>query len=506
MPYARGAGFLSTKKCLLGTRQKLIEELLEWVGSDSPERILVLSGQAGTGKSAVAHTVAQIFQKQNRLGSLFCFNRSYKDRIHFLFSTISRDLADGDGLWRQSLAESIDRTAIRRSTDMETQFNEFIIKPSKEVRTLGPVVIVIDALDESGDRGDRRTLLNILFSQSSMLPTNYRIIITTRPEQDIESCCKPPTALCKRMGDIAADETLADIRSYVSFRLEPISETLDELQRDWPDSLSKRSEGLFQWAETVCRFIDPTIPHPLLVRKRWKACTPSSSSSLYELYHDIISCQQETEDPEFVAHLKMILSVLMTVREPLSISALEDIFQGIIEDVNITLTPFGSLLLGVHDSFAPIRPLHTSLFDFFNSRYQDATKKNEYYIDTSDQGVLTLGCLKLMNRMLRFNICNLETSHLRNEDVPDFDTRLKTAIPIHLSYSCRFWAHHLRESHFTRDLVTQVRTLMHDHLLYLFEVLGLLGEVEQGLVAMRIIRFWCEVGICPARILLSFTE
>lgn len=120
MPYSQNAGFVDGKKCLPGTRQKLINEILEWVDKDTPKRVFVLSGQAGMGKSAVAHTVAEFFRAQNRLGSLFCFNRSQKNKINFLFSTISRDLADSDILWRQNLIHAIGPTAIRKSLDPVT--------------------------------------------------------------------------------------------------------------------------------------------------------------------------------------------------------------------------------------------------------------------------------------------------------------------------------------------------------------------------------------------------
>src|ERR1700759_4152395 len=103
LPYERDAGFDSGKRCLPGTRQTFINEIVEWVLNDTSRRILLLSGQAGTGKSAVAYTIAEIFDKQNRLGSLFCFNTSYKDRRKRLFSTISHNLADGDVLWRGEL-------------------------------------------------------------------------------------------------------------------------------------------------------------------------------------------------------------------------------------------------------------------------------------------------------------------------------------------------------------------------------------------------------------------
>ena len=64
--------------------------------------------------------------------------------------------------------------------------------PAQELMTVGPVLIVIDALDESAElwSRERTGLLNILSRRISEVPDNCRILITTRPEPDI--CKKFP--------------------------------------------------------------------------------------------------------------------------------------------------------------------------------------------------------------------------------------------------------------------------------------------------------------------------
>ena len=67
MPYAKGARFDPDKGCLPGTREAIIEEITQWVNSpvgDNISRIFFLSGVAGSGKSAIAHTVAHLFDQQ----------------------------------------------------------------------------------------------------------------------------------------------------------------------------------------------------------------------------------------------------------------------------------------------------------------------------------------------------------------------------------------------------------------------------------------------------------
>ncbi|KAG1794911.1 uncharacterized protein HD556DRAFT_410835 [Suillus plorans] len=59
MEYVAGAG-RNTKNCLSGTREYILSEIKCWIrstGEDVP-RVLWLSGTAGKGKSAIAHTIA----------------------------------------------------------------------------------------------------------------------------------------------------------------------------------------------------------------------------------------------------------------------------------------------------------------------------------------------------------------------------------------------------------------------------------------------------------------
>jgi hypothetical protein len=51
-----------------------------------------------------------------------------------------------------------------------------------------------------------------------------------------------------------------------------------------------------------------------------------------------------------------------------------------------------------------------------------------------------------MQEKLIFNICRIETSYDRNDNIPNLDARIQEAIPSSHSYACRFWAGHLRAS------------------------------------------------------------
>ncbi|KAH7905203.1 hypothetical protein BJ138DRAFT_1165211, partial [Hygrophoropsis aurantiaca] len=61
---ASGAGLITGKRCLPNTRTEILAEISNWINSsgDDVPRVLWLSGPAGKGKSAIAHTVAGWFE------------------------------------------------------------------------------------------------------------------------------------------------------------------------------------------------------------------------------------------------------------------------------------------------------------------------------------------------------------------------------------------------------------------------------------------------------------
>jgi hypothetical protein len=120
LPYAKGAWYDATKGCLPGTRREIIEEIVDWVNNDAEDipRVFLLSGMAGLGKSAIAHSLAQLFDGFGRLGSSFCFDRANQAerRPDNLFSTIACDLADLDPERKSALCQAIRGERALRNT------------------------------------------------------------------------------------------------------------------------------------------------------------------------------------------------------------------------------------------------------------------------------------------------------------------------------------------------------------------------------------------------------
>ena len=502
MPYAAGARYDADKGCLPGTRKEVIDEISHWVNNDSDDtpRIFFLTGLAGVGKSAIAHAVARLFDGLGRLGSSFCFDIAHQverspDKV---FSTIARDLADLDPGLKASLWQVVrEKRSLRNTRAVREQFQKFILHSATGLKTVGPIVIVIDALDESGDPTSRQVILSILSGEAANLPSNFRVLVTGRAERDFQDAFgRKQHVICKHMETINADN---DILLFVQTQLRDVA----ELEQKWPNSywcqmLVNKSEGLFQWASTACRFIkgdgeevlDPVKQLDILVSS---ASQSGQVSQLDELYTRILTRIFKTNNTDRMACFRSVMGCMLAAREPLSISALEKlcIDKGSAKVVGQIIRPLGSLLSGVAQESIPIRMLHTSFRDFLANR----DRSGPFHIDASSHHrTLTLSSLRIMMEELKFNICQLETSHRRNKDVSDLAERINEAISSHLSYSCRFWADHLRSTNFTFDMNVEIQDFLHTRLLLWLEVLSLIKEVNIASKALLSIIEWTQVN------------
>ena len=117
LPLIGGWRFNDRKGCHPGTRKYFLDHIIEWVETPDSERALVLLGQAGTGKSSIAHEVARLFDKKC-LGSYVAFLRKErtKDEAYHLFTTLARDLSDRYPPFKRALGRVVMGNSSLRNT------------------------------------------------------------------------------------------------------------------------------------------------------------------------------------------------------------------------------------------------------------------------------------------------------------------------------------------------------------------------------------------------------
>ncbi|KAG2339592.1 hypothetical protein BDR05DRAFT_938889 [Suillus weaverae] len=512
MAYADGAGLDTRKQCLEGTRREILSQITEWVNStgDNVPRVLWLSGPAGKGKSAIAHTIAKWFEDVGGLGSCYSFDRQREaDRRHEkIFSTIARDLADRDSEMRRALADAVQAaSSLKKTADIIQQWQKLLIEPLKKSSgsTEEPIVIVIDALDESGGVETRKDLLRILAGKHQNpaspkitdLPDNFRFIVTSRPLGDInDEFHGIQHILQMSMDDILPAVAERDIRAYVSDELDGLGFQDREFA-----VLAEKADGLFEWARLACGYIKDS-DMGLSRKDCYKAVVSRNpaerSMLLHDMYHLILTNIMPRDTSPHprnlrstkLARFRSVMGQILGTAEPLPLASLnamrryfptrEDDF-----DVELVVKSMGSLLSGTTSPDSPIRPLHASFHDFLT----DKPSSGEFFIDLlKAQRDLAFASLRVMEHGLRFNICDLKSSYLPNSEDPGLKERIQKCIPPHLSYSSRFWTSHVRTTTFDKELAKEVKLFFgHERLFFWLELLALIHVLSSAVPSLSLI-------------------
>jgi len=502
--YAADVGLKPTKKCLDGTRMEILQEIDDWVHDvdvNAP-RIFWLHGQAGKGKSAIAHTIALQAKDRGELGSCFCFarDRQSEHREEKMFTTIARDLADQDPTFRRALSRIFaNNRSLMATPDIIQQWEKLLLAPLSQVASgiVGRIVVVIDALDESGLELSRSHILSALGSPpAAKLPSNFRLLITSRLLPDIQiglSSARHVKAVS--LDDVPFAFTERDIRLFVSMKIGD----LEDIGENEVNQIAQKADGLFEWARLACEFIGLNATGEL-VKERFNSCIGRASGEgnvlLDSMYRAILESVVSVR-PTAVMRFRSVMRQVLHTLEPLPVDGLNVMRQHFSHkhsgfNVVIVLYFMSPLLSGVTDHIVAVRPLHASFYEFLT----DPLRSGEYFVDEVDiQAELAIAALLVLHGGLFFNICRLESSYLPNSEVPDMAERVKANIPSHLSYSCCFWAKHLHATRFDPVLAGYVRDLLgSEKILFWFEAMSLLGVLGNAAAALAYAVRWLQVS------------
>ncbi|KIM54449.1 hypothetical protein SCLCIDRAFT_1221930 [Scleroderma citrinum Foug A] len=406
MAYASGAGLNTTKKCLDGTRGEILQEIVDWIHDPdvNAPRIFWLHGQAGRGKSAIAHTIALWLRNVGGLGSCFCFarDRQAEYREEKMFTTISRDLADRDPAFRRALASIFtNNRSLMATPDIIQQWEKLVLGPLSQVSTgeTGSVVVVIDALDESGPEPSRSHILSVLGSpRAAKLPSNFRLLMTSRSLPDIQAVLSiSPHVKALSLDDVPVTFTERDIRLFVSVQLKD----LKGIGEREVSQIAQKADGLFEWARLACEYIKQDTTGKC-VKERFSSVTEHVSregkSLLDAMYHTILE-SAVSKRPTALARFCSVMRQVLYTLEPLPVDGLGTMRRHFAHkhsnfNVVIVLCFLGPLLSGVTDYTMPVRPLHASFSDFLT----DQSRSGDYFVGEADIqmdiAVASLGVLR----------------------------------------------------------------------------------------------------------------
>ncbi|KAL0947985.1 hypothetical protein HGRIS_010612 [Hohenbuehelia grisea] len=286
----------SLNECEEGTRRGILANIGEWMENPcSPERVFWIKGSLGTGKSAIAYTIAKRAQDIGQLGGNFFFSRDHQS-LHnprLLFPTIASHLARCDPAFKRAVAAVVtaDRDFAHRKP--EVQFRDLLRYTSSAIQGFQkPILFVFDGLDQFEDTiGSYKKIIHLFTFELAKLSPAIRILVTSRPEPYIDHVLQKVPASQVKFFDLDNDrETKDDVHTFLRRKLSEIPDDLgmhlpqgpeDAWFSDWQLwKLASKTHRSFVYATTALRFIaDPVTRDPLAQLQILLSDHPCHSSS-----------------------------------------------------------------------------------------------------------------------------------------------------------------------------------------------------------------------------------
>jgi NACHT domain len=365
--------------------------------------ICYLSGSAGSGKSAIAQTVAEHYAAKGKLLGSFFFLRRAEGRsdIARVIPTLAYQLSISIPSTKSSIQNIIqsDRTILSQS--LRYQFKKLIIDPILAARKTivarfaktKHAVIVIDALDECDDKDLMAEFMGVVidaFRENHQLP--FRIFVTSRVDEHIHKKIEASETI-HQLSLLDFDAHL-NIHKFFRFCFTTIYQEnlliMQSMSHPWPsesdlDVLTRKCNGLFIFATTLVDFINNQNGHPQ--RKLRRALT--AEVGLDALYMQVL--QDAPLDHNF--QRVRVLGTIILLSSPLSIRSLAYLLQLQVADILEALSGTQSILMIPGDISQPIQLFHTSLQDFLTSQ----PRSQDFFIDPSPRHLtIATDCLTII--------------------------------------------------------------------------------------------------------------
>ena len=389
-----------------GTRLHIFEKIKLWLDDRTSEnRVMVISGDAGMGKSVISAVVCQRMQHAGRLsGSHFCqHNKARHRNPKIMLQSLAYQLSELLPQYKRELVKALSRNLGEDINNLEVGelfellFEEPLINVDDPGRSL---LMVIDGLDESEYKG-RNELLDVMANQFSTLPGWVRFCVTTRPEINIADRLKKFNPVLLEQDD---EENVGDIRLFLERQLcSVIQSSFHEVVID---ALVREAAGHFLYAYLMVDFIKENVS--LLTPEELGRTLPSGVSSVYQSYFERLEKELKIGEDQFLT----FLSALAAAREPLP---LDFVSKMLLSD---SKSPSGRRKVRkTIDSISTLLPVHDDCIVFFHKSVKDwLTERTTYGLhnfsvdEKQGHAMLSQLCTDEVNNVKRKGVYGTEFS------------------------------------------------------------------------------------------------
>lgn len=388
------------------TRRAIQEDIFGWMrdgeADGQPKKIMWLAGPAGSGKTAIAGSVAETCKEGGLLAATFFFSSftgsADRHSKRCVVATIALHLAENDALYdyKIQLLASIERNPTIFHKRLVDQAHCLILQPLRAIRERAnsaawPTGIILDGLDEvlveqdldpkreqmeRTNDDDQLEILEVLHTLAKDPIFPFRIFISSRPERVIDEffATTAESDTVKLFLDSKYDPD-ADIRRFLDSKFASIRRRYRISDPSWPgqkaiDRIVEMSSGQFIVPATIVRHIGAGVPQRQLediMQLKWEDSGRKNPFAIVDALYKYIL--HRSPEPSLAAKW---IRVYTSSKQ--SVSALY--FKRLVEDVegefHHVLGPLSSLVSipATGDPEAPLKVYHKSLDDFLSSQHR----------------------------------------------------------------------------------------------------------------------------------------
>ncbi|KAF9231030.1 hypothetical protein BU15DRAFT_82907 [Melanogaster broomeanus] len=437
-----------------------LRRLAEW--ADNPatnQRVCWLSGVAGSGKSAIAQSIAEQYARQNRLAASFFFSRKEISRrtAQRFFPTLASQMLVFAPSIKAAVIDAVNEDYAIPTKVLVEQMRRLLQKPMSSVQCSfpDPVLVVIDSLDECEEEKMANEVVVLLADLLCTCHWPLRVLLTSRHEPHIvqtfhQSDVRSMT-YALQLQDFNVQE---DIRYYLSHSFAGIRQSMGSKPGNslpWPaeddvEIIMQKSAGLFIFATTVVKFVGDKYHSP--------------PARLQAVLQGGVSTGNRT---------RLVLGFVVFAFSPLSTRGLNTLLWNFQIEASFVIRNLHSVLVSpdTGDDNGPVRIYHTSFRDFLSTSH----RSREYFADSvTYHRIMAQACLESMIR--------------------------------HLAADMRVYASFVLKRAYVMLAVGFARV----YLLNWIEVLSLMGELESGIISLRGVADWLKSSLEPHQETLALLQ
>ena len=470
---------VAKEQCLPTTRSD-IQHTIVGLLDRHDSRFVRLQGSPGTGKTAIAKSIAESLDRDKRLAASFFWDKTGSREgaysIERFPCTLADQLASFSPEYERLLVNHLLHPSSRgvHMLPLEGQMVSLVIEPMSKISEMFSLtypVIVLDGLDECGDRETLEKLMQLVLLLNQLPPT-FIVLVSSRPESEIRAVWgSSDDVSCLSTDKIREDDTDHTIREMVKAGLATIH---PRHPPDWPPE-----DDLRTFVQT-CR----QLPVLAVIRVR-EVKILAKGLTLQEAFEEVKKDGALSKDlnddylrilrrayrgvrPRVLDRYREVVGTVIAAQTPLGVAVISKILGISDERIRAALDPISPILNVPTSDSNPIHFYHATAKEFLIGPPHGDENDREFFFSDVKGVFLALPLLKILNCNLKRNIANTPNLTPFGEGG---DTDDGSNLEQYVVYAAKHWQVHLDLSLASEELWVELRLFLTTKLLFWMEFL-----------------------------------